>query len=132
MNWQTVEKEIDKLSKIVRTHPDIIIGIARGGLVPARLIASKLSVKEMYCLTVKKDGTERKVANNILVDLQDKKVLLMEDVLESGRSLLAAKEYLEKLGALVETIAIYTTPETEIEPDYFIKQLQKVPSFPWE
>lgn len=132
LSWQDIEQEIAELAKAVNTHPDVIVGVVRGGVIPARLMAGKLSIKEMYCLTVRKDGTRREVVNEILTDLKNKKVLLIEDVLESGKSLTIAQEYLEGLGARVETLAMYTTPETEIKPDYFIKQLQEVPDFPWE
>ena len=111
---------------------DIIVGIVRGGLVPARLLSTELGVKDMYALTVKKVGEERKVMSEILEDLHGKKILLVEDMLETGKSLIVAKEYLESKGAEVKTACLYTMPQSEIVPDFSIRQIGEVVHFPWE
>src|SRR3989338_2737349 len=101
MDWELFIREIEALSEKVDFRPDIIIGIARGGVIPARLLSTHLQVKEMHCLTVKKISGGRKIATEILENLEHKKVLLIEDMLESGKSLEAAKGYLESKGAEV-------------------------------
>ncbi len=132
MDWQTFESEIENLSKKIDYQPDIIIGITRGGIVPARLLSRDLDVKPMYCLTVRKVGEERKVVNDVLDDLVDKNILLVEDMLETGRSLIVAKQYLESKGAKVKTACLYTMPISEIEPDFYLRQVKEVEKFPWE
>lgn len=132
MNWEEFSVETDKLSSKVDFTPDIIVGLVRGGLVPARMLSSKLKVKEIYCLTIKKIGNERKVTNEILDDLVNKKILLIEDMLETGKSLQVAKEYLESKGASVKTACLYTMSISEIKPDFYIKELSEVTKFPWE
>lgn len=124
MDWNVFVKELRALAKKIDFRPDAIVGIARGGLVPARLLSEFLNVKEMYCLTVKKSGSERKVVTEILDDLSGKNILLVEDLLESGRSLIAAKKYLEAKGALVKTACLYALPESEIKPDFFLKRAE--------
>ena len=52
MSWPEFIKEINMLGNNVTNKPDMIVGIVRGGLVPARILASNLGVKEVYCLTV--------------------------------------------------------------------------------
>ena len=131
MDWKTLELEIEDLSKKIDYQPDIIVGITRGGIVPARLLSRDLQVKDMYCLTVHKFGEERKVVSE-LDDLVDKNVLLVEDMLETGRSLLVAKQYLEYKGAKVKTVCLYTMPITEIRPDFYLRQVYEVERFPWE
>jgi|SRR5579872_1996274 len=132
MTWEKFEKEIQKLASQITGTPDMIVGIVRGGIIPARLLSAKLRVKDMYCLTVKKYGKERKVASGITDDLHYKKVLLVEDMLETGKSLVVAKEYLESKGAIVTTVCLYTLPYSEIKPDYFVKEINEIVKFPWE
>jgi len=132
MDWQIFESEIENLSKKIDYKPDIIIGITRGGIVPARLLSTYLQVKDMYCLTVRKVGEERKVVTEILDDLIDKNVLLVEDMLETGRSLIVARQYLESKGAKVKTSCLYTMSISEIEPSFYLKQIREVEKFPWE
>ena len=132
MTWKELEKEITTLSYKITTNPDIIIGIVRGGIIPARLLSSKLEVREMYCLTVKKIGNKRKVTSEIVDDLIGKKVLLIEDMLETGKSLTTAKLQLEEKGAIVQTACLYIMPVSEIKPDYYLKKIKDITKFPWE
>ncbi len=132
MNWEELDKEITTLSSKINNPPDIIIGIVRGGLVPARLLSSKLNVKTMHALTVKKLGAERKVTSEIAEDLTGKKILLIEDMLETGKSLIVAKQYLETKGAIVKTACLYIMPISEIKPDYYLKEINDAVKFPWE
>lgn len=46
MNWDEFDKEIRELGRTIDWKPDVVIGIARGGLVPARLLSSGLNVYE--------------------------------------------------------------------------------------
>ena len=132
MNWDELRADVKALAGRIEYVPDIIVGIVRGGLVPARLLSSELGVKDMYALTVKKVEEERKVANDILENINGKKVLLVEDMLETGKSLIVAKEYLEKKGAEVKTACLYTMPMSEIKPDFSLKEITEVVPFPWE
>ena len=132
MNWNELQVEIKALAAKVDFGPDSIVGIVRGGLVPARLLSTELRVKEMYALTVKKVGDERKVMSEILEDLHGKKILLVEDMLETGKSLIVAKKYLGSKGAEVKTACLYTMPHSEIVPDFSLEQVNEVQHFPWE
>ncbi len=132
MDWNELHNEIRNLAKKIDYKPDIVIGIVRGGLIPSRLLSGLLSVKEMYCLTVKKVGDQRKVMSDITENLSGKKVLLVEDILETGKSLQVAKEYLEAKGAEVQTACLYTMPMSEIRPDYSLKEVAEIAHFPWE
>lgn len=132
MDWQAVESELAKLANKISLKPDILIGIARGGVVPARILVNKLGIECMYCLSVQKQGSKREVTTKITADISGKTVLLVEDVLESGASLQTAKIYLESLGATVKTAALYITPATKPMPDFYLKRVEAAISFPWE
>lgn len=132
MNWGTFQEEIELLSHKIEGDFDLIVGITRGGLIPARLLSSLLDVKKVFCLSVEKDGEERKVVTTILEDILNKKILLVEDILETGRTLRVAKAYLESKGAIVKTGCLYRMPHAEIVPDYFLRQIDVILEFPWE
>lgn len=132
MNWVEFQKEIRDLSKKIDYSPDVVVGIVRGGIVPARILSSLHKVNNMYCLTVKKIGLDRKVTSLINEDIKNKRVLLVEDMLETGRSLVAAKQYLENEGSTVKTCCLYITAKSEIEPDFYLRKVSEVVEFPWE
>jgi hypoxanthine phosphoribosyltransferase len=132
MTWGEFEKEIEKLAALITSPVDIIVPIARGGLIPGRILASKLHIKTMYALTVIKSGHQRHVVTEITQDITDKNILLVEDMLEIGTSMQMSKEYLEKKGANVLTACLYTMPQSKIVPEYSLKQITSVEFFPWE
>lgn len=132
MSWERLGQEIDALSEKISSRPDIIIGVVRGGIIPARLLATKLNVKDMYCLTIKKVGEERRATSDVNEDISGKSILLVEDALETGRSIIVAGDYLKQKGAIVQTACLYTVDETEIEPDYSLGKVPQIPTFPWE
>ncbi|OGL30505.1 hypothetical protein A3F37_01365 [Candidatus Saccharibacteria bacterium RIFCSPHIGHO2_12_FULL_41_12] len=132
MDWQTVDNNVKILASKIKQKPDIIVAVVRGGLIPARLLAKYLLVKEMYTLTVKKQDGKRLVVSSINEDLAGKNVLVVEDVLETGMSLVVAKEYIESLGGIAKTTALFIQPDTKIIPDYYLEVKQEVPIFPWD
>ncbi len=132
MNWETFTAEIKKLSEIINYEPDCIVGIARGGVIPAVLLAKQLRVRDMYVLKVRVEGSERKIMADVFTDISGKKILVVEDMLESGKSMITVKEYLESKGAKVKTACLYIMAQTEIKPEFYLKEIAKKESFPWE
>ena len=133
MTWDEFDARIAELAAKVDWPVDVIVGVVRGGVVPARCLAGKLAVRGMYCLNVAKAGGERQVTTSISTDLTGKNALLVEDVLESGASLIAAADYLRReKQALVKTAALYYLKDTLIIPDYSLGAVSEVPAFPWE
>ena len=132
MTWDELESEAKILVAKITDPPDLVIGIARGGVIPAVLLSNLLNVKDLLVLKVRKEGDGRKVVAEVVADVTNKKVLLVEDMLETGQSMVVAKAYLESKGASVKTVCLYTMPITEIPPDFFIREVQEVQEFPWE
>ncbi|MBI2623649.1 MAG: hypothetical protein HYW65_03690 [Candidatus Liptonbacteria bacterium] len=132
MSWDEFDKEIRALAEKVDYTPDMIVGVVRGGLVPARLLSTLLSVPQMRCITMARNGGTREILDELGGDIAGKKVLVVEDMIESGKSLAAAKKYLELNGAVVKTACLYTMPTSEMTPDYFLREVPEVMQFPWE
>lgn len=132
MNWPNLIEEVKKLGEKIKYQPDIVVGVARGGVVPATFLANQLNVQNMFVLKVERKGKKRKIAAEVLTDLTNKKILLVEDMLETGNGMLTAKKYFERKGAIVKTACLYIMPKTKIRPDYFLKVINNVEEFPWE
>ena len=130
MTWQELESDVRSLAAKINTTPDLIVGVARGGVIPAVLLSNVLKVKDLYVLKVRKEGERRRVVAEIFTDVSGKKVLVVEDMLETGQSMVVAKAYLESKGALVKTAFFYTMPTTQKQPDFSISEIKKVPKFP--
>ena len=120
------------MAERITETPDIIIGIARGGVIPAVLLSKLLEVKDLYVLKVWREGEERRIIAEIFTNVSGKKVLVVEDMLETGKRLTVAREYLESKGASVQTACFYTMPMTKVQPNFFLREVQEVQRFPWE
>lgn len=132
MNWEEFDRELNELAgRITDFTPDIVVGIARGGVIPASLLARRLNVGKMLVLSVDKKE-EGRIVTAYLPDVTEKGILLVEDMLETGRSMMAAKEYLEEKRAQVKTACLYSMPISEMRPDYFLKEVPVPVRFPWE
>jgi uncharacterized protein len=127
--------------QIVRSgfEPDIVVAIARGGLLLAGSIAYALGVKS--CGAVNAEfytgiGT-RLDAPMMMPPLLDeasivgKRVLLVDDVSDSGRTLAMVVQLLELGGAEVRTVCLYSKPGTVLEPGYSWRSTDRWIEFPW-
>lgn len=63
--------------------------------------------------------------------LDGRRVLLVDDVADSGRTLALAVQLLKDKGAEVRSVTIYTKPTTIIQPDYAWKDTDLWIDFPW-
>lgn len=132
MNWNEFESEIQHLNAKIDFKPDYIVGIVRGGLIPSRMLSKLMKIKAMFCINIEKRDNERIVSSNVEFSLKDKKILLIEDMLETGKSLLVAKKWLEEKGAEVKTACLYTMPISECEPNFYLREINEVIQFPWD
>lgn len=119
--------------------PEIVVAIARGGLLLAGSVAYALGVKSCGSLNVEfyAGVDERLDQPEILPPLLDgaslagKRVLLVDDVSDSGRTLKLAVELLRNLQAEVRSVTLYTKPRTILEPDYCWRSTGHWIVFPW-
>jgi hypoxanthine phosphoribosyltransferase len=119
--------------------PDVVVAIARGGLLPAGAIAYGLGAKNCGAINVEfytgigtvLDAPEVLPPELDMNYLDGRRVLLVDDVADSGRTLELAVRLLREKGADVRSVTIYTKPTTIIEPDYSFKSTDLWIDFPW-
>ncbi|HXK35210.1 MAG TPA: phosphoribosyltransferase [Candidatus Paceibacterota bacterium] len=105
---------------------DLIIGISRGGLIPAALIATKLD-KVLVAAYVDRQ-------NNVYLDkpewIKDKKVLLVDDICRTGLTLSKVKNLVETAKPkFVKTFTFFCLEKSAIRPDFttVVKEDLKLP-----
>ena len=119
--------------------PDIIVGIARGGLVPARVLSDLLetislaTVQVEFYLGIAQTRKEPVLKQGLSVLITDKKALLVDDISDTGKSLKLAKNHLLQQGAKeIKTATLYAKPQSITKPDYYEKGTCRWVVFPWE
>lgn len=119
--------------------PEVVVAIARGGLLPAGAIAYGLGVKNCGAINVEfytgigtvLDAPELLPPELDMTYLSGRRVLLVDDVADSGRTLDLAVRLLTERGADVRSAVIYTKPTTIIQPDFSWKDTDRWIDFPW-
>lgn len=119
--------------------PEVVVAIARGGLLPAGAIAYGLGVKNCGAINVEfytgvgtvLDAPEVLPPELDMTYLDGRRVLLVDDVADSGRTLDLAVRMLRGRGAQVRSATIYTKPSTIIDPDYAWRRTRLWIDFPW-
>jgi hypoxanthine phosphoribosyltransferase len=119
--------------------PDVIVGVTRGGLVPARVLSDLLGACELatvrveFYVGVAETRSEPVLKQGVSEDVTGKKALLVDDVADSGKSLLFAKEHLQHQGvAEVRVATVYRKPLSALTPDFYEKETRLWVVFPWD
>ncbi|MDT7905384.1 MAG: phosphoribosyltransferase [Sulfolobales archaeon] len=121
---------------------DVIIAIARGGLVPSRILADRLGVVDVISLKVEhwvqtaSKNPEARIKYPYSVDLSGKNVLIVDDIADTGDSLILAKDYAKRNfnPKEIRTATLQViTQTTKYVPDYYYLEVKDWAWFmyPW-
>lgn len=142
LGWEQFGEASRELAQIIVDDgwtPDVVVAIARGGLLLAGSISYALGVKSCGALNVEfYTGIGERLPDPVLlppmldeISLRGKRVLLVDDVSDSGRTLAMVVQLLEASGAIVRTVVLYTKPGTVHEPHYTWRRTPRWITFPW-
>jgi hypoxanthine phosphoribosyltransferase len=139
--WNQIYKMLLSQSEKIRKSgfkPDITIAIARGGWLPARVLSDLLetiltNVTVEFYLGFAETKKEPVLTQGVSAAVTGKKVLVVDDVADTGRSLQLVREHVSQRGAKeVRTATVYYKPWSVIEPHYYEKETRLWIVFPWE
>lgn len=136
VSWEQIDQAIDYLGSILKGQKwDGILGIARGGLIPATMLAHKLEMNNMQIISVegydhmsKKDHlTIKKIPTE---PGDGKNWVIVDDIADTGRTLVA----LRKIYPKATYVALYVKPTGKHLVDHCGQTVTDDCwiSFPWE
>ncbi|MEW6739040.1 MAG: phosphoribosyltransferase [Nitrospirota bacterium] len=143
LSWNRVIRDTKKLSKNIKDSgykPDIVVAIGRGGYVPARILCDYLLMRDLTSIKVEHWGiaateTERAVIKfPLCTDIKGKKVLLVDDITDTGDTLRVSLEYLKTFEPKdIKTAVLIHKTCSVIIPDHFVSKVTKWRwiIFPW-
>lgn len=142
-DWKDIHELCRKLAKSVKSsgfRVDAIVAIARGGWVPARILADLLDVKELYSVKTEHWGIvatitgKATITHPLTANVENKNVLIVDDVADTGETIKLVKEHVSSLGAKEVRTAVIDYKKTSFfVPDYFATEMEdwKWIVYPW-
>ena len=133
VSWEQIElwtKSIVEKLRADKFEPDMIVALARGGLVPARLLSDYIHVKDLYSvktehwgITATRDGTAV-LSQKLPIDVSGKNILVVDDITDTGQSLkLATEHILELKPEEVKTTTLLHITHSKFIPDYYASEV---------
>ncbi|HEY9293162.1 MAG TPA: phosphoribosyltransferase [Microlunatus sp.] len=141
-SWDEFGEACRELSRqVVRSgfRPDVVLGIARGGLLPAGAMAYALECKNLFTINVEfYTGEDSRLDVPVMLppvlnaaDLDNLDVLIVDDVADTGKTLELVQEFCADHVAAARTAVLYHKPRSIIRPDYSWRQTGLWIDFPW-
>lgn len=120
-------------------EPDIILSIARGGLFVAGGLGYALDVKNLHVMNVEfYEGVGKTLDLPVMlppvpnvVDLREKKVLVADDVADTGRTLKLVHDFCAGHVRDVRCAVIYEKPQSLVKCQYVWRRTDRWINFPW-
>jgi hypoxanthine phosphoribosyltransferase len=142
MSWADLGSGAQDLARAVADdgyRPDVILGIARGGLLIAGALGYALGVKNTFTMNVEfYTGVDERLDMPMilppvpdLVDFADFKVLIADDVADTGATLELVKEFCEGKVAEVRYAVLYEKSRSAVKCEYVWRRTDLWITFPW-
>jgi len=142
MTWEQLGSGSLELARQVRADgylPDMVLAIARGGLLLAGALAYALEVKNTFTMNVEfYTGVDERLEMPMLlppvpdlVDLGESRVLIADDVADTGQTLALIKEFCAGKVAEARVAVLYEKPRSVVACEYVWRKTDRWIDFPW-
>lgn len=145
VTWDEISRwtlDVARQIQDCRCKPTVIIGLTRGGWIPARLLCDHLQVKKLYAVktehwgvTANQDG-KALLTQELNAKIHDEQVLIVDDITDTGESLKLAISHVKDLNPkAIQTACLLHITHSTIEPDFYSVRVEDVDwtwfIFPW-
>jgi uncharacterized protein len=142
VTWDHIMEMIEHLAGQLTGEYDVMLAITRGGMIPGAIIGYHIGLRNILVAAVQfytdKAG-ERSHAPVFLqfpADplLQGKRVLIVDEVWDSGKTIGAVIQRVEQAGGIPITAVLHYKPTASVidrTPDHFVKETDAWIVYPW-
>jgi hypoxanthine phosphoribosyltransferase len=142
MTWEDLGAAVHDLASQIQADgfsPDAVLALARGGLPCAGALAYALGVKSMATLNVEfYTGVDERLEDPLVLPpvpdlslLRAERLLVVDDVADTGRTLALAREFCAQHVADVRTAVLYEKPQSVVQSDFVWRRTDRWIIFPW-
>lgn len=113
-------------------RPEVIVAVARGGYMPGRVLADFFGQMALTAIRIEHyRGLERRpetiIRDPLTTDIRGRRVLLVDDVSDSGDTFSVALDHLHEKGPPLElrTAALHHKQSSSYTPDFYARRVVK-------
>ncbi len=142
LSWSDIgDLTFELAQKILATNQkyDRLIALARGGVSITQALGDALAVKKISVIqTEMYTGINEKTATPVVIQplaatIKDERVLVVDDLADSGETLLFISQYLSAQAPKdVKLATLFRKPWTKVTPDFYVDDSEAWVIFPWE
>jgi len=142
LDWRDIEELVAQLIKQLPGDYDALLAIARGGLVPCCLISEHMDMRNILVAAVMHyTGVGQTIDRPLFLQfpddilLADKRILVIDDVWDTGKTIMAVKARLNGVGCDHAVATLHYKParsHTPDRPDYFASVTDDWIVYPWD
>ena len=132
-------KDSQNLANQIKDYkPDAIVAVARGGLTLGHFLSSFLNIRNLYCINSIHYNDTQKLDTFEVFNIPDlsksKKVVIVDDIVDSGETFVKLKEVLSLKfsNCDFQFASIFYKPEALIVPQFKVKIANAWIEFFWE
>src|SRR5947207_13043656 len=142
MSWDDLGAAARELAETVAAdgyRPDMVLGIARGGLLVAGAVGYALGVKNTFTMNVEfYTGVDERLDLPMilppvpdLVDFAETRILIADDVADTGATLALVKDFCRGKVAELRCAVLYDKPWSTVSSGSVWPRTERWITFPW-
>lgn len=141
-SWDALGQDIFVLAKQILDSGkefDRVVALAKGGLTFSRSLMDFLNVKNVSSIQIEFysgiNATQNLpiITQSLPVDIRNERVLIYDDLVDSGKTMELAKTYLQQHGPKsLQVATLIMKPHSVVRPDFFVKETSSWVIFPNE
>ena len=147
LTWEDVDKLIDHLTPQFEREFEVMVMITRGGIILGGMLAEALCIEPIFTAAVDFPAEAEHKRTGLFAWprflqfpeealLRGKKVLIVDDVWGSGRTITAVKNRVSAVGGFPFTCVLHFNPYRNlfgtVRPDYYAAITDAYIVYPWE
>ena len=132
LGWSYIQYQIDKIcNEISGRNFDVVVGISRGGLIPAVMISHRLKLPLLTMTVTLRDNLARVQSLKIK---KGEKALVVDDINDSGNTLTMISEFFKTRHIHAGYAVLQNKLSSNFSVDYYgtLQDNDNWINFPWE
>ncbi len=141
-SWQELGELTEKLALQILSRNleiDRLVALATGGLTMSRALRDYLGIKKLSSIQIEfytdigQTNSAPVITQSLPINIDGEKVLIFDDINDTGRTLQTAKTYLKLRGATqLYTATLFQKPHTQHSSDFYQQEVNSWIIFPDE